>query len=307
MTEKKNYNNEAYKDLITSIISDAFYVEGVSYDSKMHSIRRYTEIILRRLLAYPINKSIMIGDENVRKKLEKKGYTEQVFLDAIETIRNGGNRGSHTKELKVAEKKEYEVAVQALFDLYGYLFFCYFKKNEFGSNPKIVTAFSILPPIIRENALEQLYKEYPNNMLVIDKLMLAKIKAYDFETAEKWLDDNKESFQKYSLEFPEEEQEKLIERFGIDVASVIINSHKETTLYDEILKRSTALKDSKYVPLYTNFEEANSVYKEEGIVEGNGKDVVDFNDLMEFVYIGRREAEKQCSEDITDNPVLEAL
>ena len=101
MTEKKNYNNEAYKDLITSIISDAFYVEGVSYDSKMHSIRRYTEIILRRLLAYPINKSIMIGDENVRKKLEKKGYTEQVFLDAIETIRNGGNRGSHTKELKV--------------------------------------------------------------------------------------------------------------------------------------------------------------------------------------------------------------
>lgn len=301
----KKYNNEAYKELIPSIISDAFYVNGVSYDSKMHSIRRYTEIILRRLLKYPINKEIMIG--NVKYKLERAGYTEQIFTDAVETIRTGGNRGSHTRNLKAAGEEEYNNTLHALFDIYGYLFFRFFKKYEFGSNPKIVTAFSILPPIIRENALEQLYKEYPDNMLVIDKLMLAKIKAYDFETAEKWLDDNKETFQKYSLEFPKEEQEKLIERFGIDVASVIIDSHKGMTLYDEMLKRSMTLKDSKYVPLYTNFEEANSVYKEKGIVEGNGNDVVDFNDLMEFVYIGRREAEKQCSEDITDNPVLEAL
>lgn len=303
--EQKRYNNEAYRELISSIISDAFYVDGVSYDSKMHSIRRYTEIILRRLLNYPINKDIMIG--NVKDKLIKAGCTEQIFTDAVETIRTGGNRGSHTRNLSVAGEEEFNNTLQALFDLYGYLFFRFFKKYEFGSNSYIVTAFSILPPIIREIVLEQLYKEYPDNMLVIDKLMLAKIKAYDFETAEKWLDDNKEKFKKYSLELPEEEQKKLIERFGIEVASAIIDSHRNTSLYDEMLKRSKALKDSKYVPLYTNFEEAKAVYKEQGIVEETGNDVLEFNDLMEFVYVGRKEAEKQYADDITNNPVLEAF
>ena len=46
---------------------------------------------------------------------------------------------------------------------------------------------------------------------------------------------------------------------------------------------------------YDSFETALKYYKENGIVEGDTSDVKEFNDLMAFVYIGRKEAEEQIA------------
>ncbi len=44
---------------------------------------------------------------------------------------------------------------------------------------------------------------------------------------------------------------------------------------------------------YSNFEEALYYYRQYGILSGETKDVIEFNDLMEFVYIGRKACEKE--------------
>ena len=51
--------------------------------------------------------------------------------------------------------------------------------------------------------------------------------------------------------------------------------------------------DSK--PLYSDFESAMVYYEQYGIVAGTSQDVIEFNDLMEFVYIGRRKKEKEIA------------
>lgn len=49
------------------------------------------------------------------------------------------------------------------------------------------------------------------------------------------------------------------------------------------------------VPLYSDFETSKSYYEKSGIVDGSSQEIAEFNDLMEFVYIGRRETEVEIA------------
>lgn len=80
----KKYNDEEYTALINILINDAFYVEGVSYDTKIFQIRKYTEIIVRRLLQYPINKDLTLGRGNVKKRVGKERIYRRNISRCIE-------------------------------------------------------------------------------------------------------------------------------------------------------------------------------------------------------------------------------
>lgn len=55
----------------------------------------------------------------------------------------------------------------------SYLLISYFKKYEFGSRNDVLYSFSMLPPIIWYKVLVFLYKKHPDNISVIDMLVLA--------------------------------------------------------------------------------------------------------------------------------------
>lgn len=285
----EKYNNEAYKNLIETIINDAFYVDGLSYDAKIALIRRYAEIILRRLLGYASNDKLTLGDSEVKEDLKKAGYTEKFFRTNLDKLAGLGNKRTHTQSLEVASKEDFEEELDTLFNLYGYLFYKFFKKYPFGNTPSVVSSFSILPPIIREIALTLLFNDCPNNVQIIDRLALAKLKAHSFEDAERWLKKHRNEFDKLSIQLPENEQEKLINKFGHSVADIILKE-QEKSIYEVSIERINILKNKKDFP-YNNFEEAVDYYRKNGVVQGNSDEINEFNDLMEFVYIGRRKIE----------------
>lgn len=296
----EEYNNEAYKDLVNTVISDAFYTDGLSYDAKISLIRRYTEIILRRLLRFQSDMKLTVGSKEISEKLKEYGYTESFFRSALETIVKPGNVRTHTQELQVAGEEEYQTVLQALLELYGYMFYKFFKKYEFGSNASIVTSFSILPPIIRYITLSHLFEEDKNNYLLADKLLLATLKSFGVKKAKEWLDSRGGELRKINTSMSAEDEKKLINKVGCEIACEVFKITESKTAYDNFNEKLTLLEE--YKPLYTTFEEAVSYYKENGIVEGESEDIKEFNDLMEFVYMGRREAEKDLK---GENSVLE--
>lgn len=302
----KLYNNEAYEDMIKTIISDTFYCDNVSYDVRISQIRRYTEVILRRLLHYPMDSELTIGDRDIKKMLKENGFIEDFFFKALKVIQKSGNVRTHTekKAIKIATKENFDIALQGLLDLYGYMFYKYFEKYAFGSNSSIVTAFSILPPIIRHITLRLLYDKQ-SNRLIEEKLLLATVKAYDFEYAKDWLESQKDKLEKINNKVSLDQQKKLIDTLGIEYANMIIMDIENKTVYDELSKKLSSF--TAYKPLYKTFEEAVVYYKKNGIVEGETMDVVEFNDLMEFVYIGRKEKESELEENQLENDVLEKL
>lgn len=182
------YTDEAYKEAIAVVVSDIHY-SNASYTSKIANIRRYSEIIIRRLLGYDTEKQLTLGHHVTQDKLRKKGFTEKLLIDAVTSINEDGSDRTHTQVIPIATKEEYEKAVSNLFDLYAYLFVVYFKRNPFGSNHEIMKAFSILPAEIRCSALLCLYDLYPDNIYIIDKLVLAMVKARGLAAADAWIQD----------------------------------------------------------------------------------------------------------------------
>ena len=166
------YNNNAYRSLIKEFFGDIFYLSELSYGTRVQKLRQYTEIILRRLLNYPCDKNIEIGNDRTIDRLDKDGFTEPLFRDSLEKIRATGNERTHTRYRQVASEEEYLEILDSVFNLYGYLFYRYFKKWPFGTNKEIISSFSCLPPIIRHITLSVLYDDDPSNPDIVEKLVL---------------------------------------------------------------------------------------------------------------------------------------
>jgi len=301
------YNNSEYTALITSLFSDLFYLPGQSYGTRLFLIRKYTEIIIRRLLNYPCNKNLTIGNEYTIQKLDKRGFTEPLFRESLKKILGTGNDNSHTEVRTIATEEEYQEILESLFNLYGYLFYKHFKKWSFGSNKDKVSAFSCLPPIIRHITLTALYEDDPSNLIVLEKLALAKLKAYDKETALTWVEERKEALLGMSVPVDSGFVLKLIPEVGVE-AAVSIAATMSDNYYNVLKEKIQKIDDglgSK--PLYSDFESAKSYYEEHGIVSGTSQDVIEFNDLMEFVYIGRRKNEEEISAIPEENYIISQI
>ncbi len=293
-----NFINNEYSTLASDLIKDAFYLDDRSKRGAIATIRTYTEIIIRRILNLQKTQKMTIGDHKIKTELRNISNNNKMFMDALEKIQQVGNIATHSQIDKIIGEEEFNKVVDSLMDVYAYLFVNFFDEFEFGSNLEIVSAFSILPPIIRYKALNNLYEKYPDNLMIIDKLSLSILKAFNSEIALNWVEEKKDI-----LEIKPTMSKKvgweIVLKHGYDYFKVI-EQNSPKNMY--ILCKERLINVSQTISnrglLYDSFETAISLYKERGTVQGVSEDVLKFNSLMEFIYLGRREEYNEKMKDI---------
>ncbi|ACV76203.1 MAG: hypothetical protein ABF429_07855 [Zymomonas mobilis] len=281
-----SFRNEAYSDLVNDVLFDAFYTKR-SNRGMIASIRQFAEVIIRKILDLPESEKVTLGDGKVLKNLRQASGNNQILMDSINNIRTIGNKCTHTQEIEPITNQDVLECKDNLLNLYASLFVMYFKKYEFGTNSEVIRAFSILPPIIRYKCLNELYQHNKSNLSVIDKLSLVLLKASDKERAVRWVEERKEELSNllpYTEEVIEEHRKERCNKF----AQILIEN-APASMYvlcmDRILKVDEIIRKNGL--LYNNFEQAKDLYLKTGILKGDSDEVVDFNSLMTFVYLGR--------------------
>lgn len=297
----KNFNNEAYKYLASDLIGDIFYAE-TSYRGKISEVRQYAEVIVRKILDIDPDEKVTLGEKEIKNRI--CALPNHAFLmKAISTIKGDGDKATHTRHLARMTKEEFETIMDSLFDMLAFLLINYFEAYEFGSRNDVLYSFSMLPPIIRYKVLSFLYEKDSDNIVVIDKLVLAILKAFDADGANAWIEERKCELQRKSTmvkalkdsiiqEFEDEAEEgegviAILEMMNPQ-NMYILCKRKVETVGNAIEQRG---------PLYLDFESALPVYKENGVLEGGEPEIQEFNDIMEFLYLGRKEkVNKICNE-----------
>lgn len=286
------FNNNAYEPLVRDLINDAFYTDNCSIRGKIATVRQYSEVIVRRILGLSITDQVTIGNKKIRDELLRKSGNNALLKSALYRIRDLGNKCTHTQEISEFSQVDLDNVLESLFQLYSYLFIEFFRKYEFGRNDEIVSAFSILPPIIRYIALNFLHENDPRNLMVIDKLVLAIFKAFNKEKAIAWIEERKDELESLSSATNEANQD-LIRKIGMDVASVLIE--QTPNMYDLCSDRISLVSCTieRNGKLYSDFESALSLYRSKGTVSGTTPEAIEFNSIMEFCYLGRRTKQKE--------------
>ena len=277
-----NFNNADYEILLADCLNDAFYAT-TSFRGKIAHIRQFAEIIVRKLIDCPSAQKLMLGQDYVKNEIKKLNNCDHIQSCVEDIIKDDGNmhRGNsctHTGVTDSIEDQEYQEAINSLQELIACLFINYFTTYTFGSNSVIMHNFSLLPPVIRFKTLTFLYSKDTSNVDIIDKLVLSIIKTYGAEKATEWVEKNKDHLK------------------GIPSSSPEMGSLFATLGYTELMSRTmydccvTKIKDSDSFPkMYKTFEEAKQYYINKNTLNGNDEETIKFKDLMDFVFIGRKE------------------
>lgn len=284
------FRNEAYSDLVSDLILDAFYIKRPNR-GKIASIRQYAEVVIRKILDLHEDDKVTLGDRGVVDKLKQVSDNNQLLMTSVNAIRLIGNKCTHTKETGRISEDDVLDCIDCLFKMYASIFVLYFKKYKFGSNNEVMSAFSILPPIIRYLALNELHEQYSENLSVIDKLSLVLLKAFDKEHAISWIEARKEKLLQ-TLPYTDEAIDKIKRQYGDILAQQVINNAPKNMYAlctDRILEVGEIIKKNGL--LYNNFEQAKQLYLEKGILDGSTDEILEFNSIMEFVYLGRKKEE----------------
>ena len=186
-------------------------------------------------------------------------------------------------------------ATDSFLDMLAYLPIKYFDAYKFGSRNDVMTAFSLLPPIVRYKALEYLFSVESNNIAVADKLILSVMKAQNPDKAEEWAKNHRVSLESLPV-VSDQAYKEMVEKIGENVAKEYMLSAPKN-MYEVCIGKINNLRGSlEKGSLYKTFEEAYTYYKKHGILEDDGtEEVREFNDMMEFLYLGRKEAANRNS------------
>ncbi|HDF2349729.1 TPA: hypothetical protein PC573_005089 [Klebsiella variicola] len=282
------FKNQTYEDLVKDLINDAFYIESRSNRGKISTVRQYSEVVIRKILDIPQGEKITIGDYEVIKKLKTVSSNDKLLMGAVRKLQKLGNKCTHTQDPKPILDADVDSAIDALFKLYASLFVLHFKKYNFGSSNEVMNVFSILPPIIRFFVLENLYDSDKVNLQVIYNLCLVLLKAFNKNDALNWL--NERECELYSmLPYTPEAIAEIEVALGKQFAELII-ANAPANMYVCCLERleKVALTIEKQGLLYNSFEQAKQLYLNKGILDDNNPENKEFNDIMEFVYLGRK-------------------
>ncbi|HBC3855481.1 TPA: hypothetical protein KD866_000840 [Vibrio parahaemolyticus] len=282
------FKNQVYEDLVRDLISDAFYLESRSNRGKISTIRQYAEVVIRKLLDLSQKEKVTLGEFGIIKQLEHKTSNDQMIMKAIRKLQKLGNKCTHTQNINPISDDDVKAAIDALFNLYAGLFVLYFKKYTFGSSNDVVRAFSILPPIIRYIVLDNLYNVEHNNILVIDKLCLVLLKAFDKANAIEWINERKDDLSNILPYTPEAIAD--IEAVHGKLQAELVVANAPENMYVCCLERLEEVAQvlEQQGLLYNNFEQAKPLYLEKGILDEVEPEHQEFNDIMEFVYLGRK-------------------
>lgn len=295
-----NFNNNEYQSLVADIIGDTFY-KDISLSGKISFIRKYAEVIIRKILDINPSQAVTLGASNIQNRLERLPNHEFIEI-AVETIRGKGNQSIHTQHLEGFAPEDFDKVIDALFDMLSFLLINYFEKYDFGSRNDVLYSFSLLPPIIRYKVLMFLYKKHPNNISVIDKLVLATVKAFSIDEAIEWVEKEKGALVQMGT-VTEKAYNEIVEKGGVELAE-IIRSSSPANMYLLCRMKISQVGDvinSRGV-LYSDFESALPHYKSKGILMGDDMETKEFNDIMNFLYLGRKEKMKEISSE--SNPYI---
>lgn len=300
-----NFNNNEYQCLVNDLIGDTFYAD-TSFRGKISTIRQYAEVIIRKILNIDPNEKLTLGQRDIQDRI--KSLQNYEFIEtALETIRGKGNLSTHTQYLDNLTSEEFENIVDSLFDMLSFLLINYFEKYEFGSRNDVLYSFSLLPPIIRYKVLNFLYKKYPNNISVIDKLVLAIMKAFDVVEATKWVEKEKNILIQMGT-MSEKAFNEIARKGGVEFAKEI-QSMGPSNMYQlckmKIYQVGSDI-NSKGV-LYSDFESALPYYKDNGILTEGTLETTEFNDIMNFLYLGRKEKLMEVSHESTPYVILNLI
>ena len=293
-----NFNNDEYKALVTDLIGDVFYT-NTSYRGKIATIRQYAEVIVRKILDLKTDEKIMLGQNNIQRSINSLPNHEYLE-NALKKIREEGNKSIHSQHLENVSEKEFNDIVDSLFIMLSFLLINYFDKYEFGSKNNILRSFSLLPPIIRYKVLIFLYEKYPDNIAIIDKLVLSIMKAFSIEEATIWAEQQKGKLIQLDT-ISQKAFNELVEKQGLEIA-LFIKSQGPQNMYDLCTEKINTLgpKLNECIS-YSDFESALPYYKMYGKITDNTLEADEFNDIMEFLYLGRKEAFDKLSNQ--NNPI----
>ena len=160
----------------------------------------------------------------------------------------------------------------------------------------------MLPPIIRYKVLAFLYKKYPENISIIDKLVLATVKAFNVDEATEWVEREKNALIKMGT-VTEKAFNEIAEKRGMEIAEFIRNTSPANMYILCKMKISEVgdMVNSRGV-LYSDFESALPHYKSKGMLIGDDLETMEFNDIMNFLYMGRKEKIREISNE--SNPYV---
>ena len=221
------FKNQAYEDLVKDLINDAFYIDLRSNRGKNSTIRQYAEVVIRKLLDLPHNKKVTLGDYEIIKALKTASSNNKLLIGAVKKLQKIGNKCTHTQNPQPISEENVNDAVNALFNLYASIFILYFQKYRFGSNNEVTSTFSILPPIIRYIVLDDLYKDDKENLLIIDKLSLVQLKAFDKDTALEWVEERKDELAN-TLPYTQESITEIESTHGKSYAEWVVSNAPES-------------------------------------------------------------------------------
>ena len=285
----RNFENSDYQILVEDLMRDIFYAES-SNRNKIATIRQYAEVIVRKILDCEKNIQITIGEREIRRRIENLNNSD--FLkSALDIIREEGNKLTHTQYIDEVTSHELDVIVDKLLDMLSFMLINYFETYEFGSRSNVLYLFSLLPPIVRFKVLTFLYSKYPDNVHIVDKLALAIVKAFDEAEAISWVEKEKNNLIKLDI-LSEKEYNDMNKTVGTEIAELIRDSSPCKNMYDlcidKIDKIGKEIKSKGH--LYIDFESALPYYKKNRIVGEDSEEIKEFIDIMDFLYLGRREA-----------------
>jgi hypothetical protein len=300
-----NFNNNEYQSLVADIIGDTFY-KDISLSGKISFIRKYAEVIIRKILDINPSQAVTLGASNIQNRLERLPNHEFIEM-AVETIRGKGNQSIHTQHLAGFAPEDFDKVIDALFDMLSFLLINYFEKYDFGSRNDVLYSFSLLPPIIRYKVLMFLYRKHPNNISVIDKLVLATVKAFSIDEAIEWVEKEKDALVQMGT-VTEKAYNEIVEKGGVELAEIIRSSSPANMYLLCRMKISQVggVINSRGV-LYSDFESALPHYKSKGILMGDDLETKEFNDIMNFLYLGRKEKMKEISSETNPYMVINII
>lgn len=280
------FDNLDYEELAADLIQDAFY-SNQSYRGKISRERSYAELVLRKLLDIDPEKQITIKQSDVLtliRALPDSGY----IIKAIDGIQPDGNNNTHTQFRGEVNEEDYNRVTDSLFDLIAGLFINYFSKYSFGSDNKVMRAFSLLPPIIRYKVLNYLYVKHPDDVDIIDRLALVIVKNSGKEDAYEWIKNNEEKL-KNTIAVSNTYVEELKKTIGDIRTDEFVK--KQPNMYEVCIDKINLVANSieRQGVMYKTFEEALPYYRKNGILPDDKQEYREFNSIMQFLYLGRKE------------------
>lgn len=253
------------KEEVGKVIFSDLEVKGLSFTTKIFLLSRFFELRIRYVDEIP-DETVMNLNKNALFKLKNKEYpffeeSEGVFKGKYLNFCQLRNLCVHTQNRHIATENEFVCAYDDALYIYAWAFYRFFSKHGFGTgkDEHILSAFSILPPVIRRIALEQLNKKYPNNKFVIEKYVWALLKNEEKEEARQFLAYNNKIF------LENHEQELLLKLFEL-LDSVELNN---------LLCSREGQKMKESFPWYKEYHD---------ILSDKDNEEKQFKELLDFVY-----------------------